>query len=75
MDHKLKTIVVLAVLLVFTVTAAIIIGTTQNTITGAVVNHPCECTSDADCNDNNPKTTDVCLYADSCIDSICLNKR
>ena len=73
--HLLKTILVLALLLVFTITAAVIIGTTQNSITGATTAIHCECQTDADCDDNNPETTDVCLYADSCIDAICLNKR
>lgn len=75
MHHKTKTIFVIAILLLFTITAALIIGTAQNSITGAVTGIRCECKTDADCNDNNPITTDVCLYSDSCIDAICIHKR
>ena len=75
MHHTTKTIMVITILLVFTITAAIIIGSAQNSITGAVTAKPCECKIDSDCNDNNPLTTDVCLYSDSCQDSLCIHRR
>jgi len=75
MHHKTKSIIVLATLFLLMVSLAILMNKTQNTITGAVVKQPCECKADSDCDDNNPETTDVCLYPDSCIDSICINKR
>jgi hypothetical protein len=74
MDYKKKSIVTVAILVLFMVGTGVFINNLEGTITGSVVNPLCECSEDADCDDSNTCTEDVCLYADNCEAALCVNK-
>jgi len=74
MDYKTKSIITIAVIIVFMVIIGVFINDLDNKITGAVIKPVCECTDDLDCDDNNPCTEDICLYPEDCKASICIHK-
>ncbi len=73
MDYKIKSIITVVVLVAFMVGTGVFINNLEGTITGAVVAPACECSSDSDCDDRNKCTEDICLYADNCEASLCVN--
>ena len=75
MDYKTKSILTLLVIVIFMVVIAVFVNNLEGTITGTTVKPVCKCTEDNDCNDNNPCTEDICLYADDCLASLCINKK
>ncbi len=74
MDYKIKSILTVGILIVFMVGTGIFINNLEGTITGAVVSPACDCVEDADCDDNNKCTIDICLYPEECEASLCINK-
>jgi len=74
MDHKTKSTLTLIVLIGFMTVIAFFTNNLQSKITGTVVKPVCKCTNNIDCNDQDPCTEDICLYADSCEAAICINK-
>jgi hypothetical protein len=74
MNYKTKSVLTVLVLAAFMVGTGIFINNLEGTITGAVIVPVCECSSDADCDDGNSCTEDICLYADDCEASLCINK-
>lgn len=74
MDYKTKSIITVSVLVLFMVITAIFINNLEGAVTGAVVTPACKCDENADCNDNNPSTEDICLYPEDCEASLCINK-
>jgi len=75
MDYKIKSVVTIAVIVAFMASVAFVINNLESEITGAVVKPICDCLEDYDCDDNDPCTEDICLYADSCEAAICVNNR
>jgi len=74
MDYKTKSAITVGILVVFMVSVGVFINNLEGAITGAVVAPVCDCTVDADCDDGNDCTVDVCLYADDCEASLCVNR-
>ncbi len=74
MDFKTKSMVTISVLVLFMAITAVFINNLEGTITGSIIVPACECGEDADCDDNNPETEDICLYPENCEASICVNK-
>ena len=74
MEHR-KTVFVnlaiLAVAMIFLAAVTIKFGFNDG-VTGTAVKCDVECSSDADCDDNNELTRDVCLYPKDC-SSKCFN--
>ncbi len=75
MHHNTKSILTIAVLIVFMVVIAVFINNLEGEITGAVVKPQCKCMDDVDCNDNDPCTEDICLYKESCEAAVCVNTK
>jgi hypothetical protein len=75
MDHKIKSILTIAILIGFMAVVAVVINNLEGEITGAVIKPQCKCADNADCNDDNPCTEDICLYADNCEAAVCINSR
>jgi hypothetical protein len=75
MDYKVKSIITIVVLIGFMATVAIVINNLEGEITGAVVRPICKCIDNFDCNDNDPCTEDICLYADNCEAAVCVNNK
>ncbi len=75
MDYKVKSAITIGVLVVFMLSIAVFINNLEGAITGAVVAPVCECSEDADCDDGDACTRDLCLYPDNCEASLCVNKR
>ena len=75
MNYKTKSLVTIAVLVVFMGMVGVFINNLEGSITGAVVVPACACSADADCNDGNSCTADICLYADECEAALCVNKQ
>ena len=74
MDYKIKSALTIAVLVGLMVTVGVFINNLEGAITGAVVAPVCDCVEDADCDDGNECTVDICLYPDDCEASLCVNK-
>jgi len=74
MDYKTKSLLTVAVLLAFMIVTGIFINNLEGRITGSVVIPVCECSEDADCDDGNECTEDICLYADNCEASLCIHR-
>ena len=74
MNYKTQSIITIAVIAAIMISIGVVVGTVGNDITGAVVKEG-ECYNDADCNDNNSMTEDICLYAESCSAAKCINKK
>lgn len=75
MNYKTKSAVTIAVIGLFMVTVAVFINNLEGAITGAVVKPACECSEDADCDDGNSCTEDICLYPENCEASLCVSKQ
>ena len=73
MNYKTQSLITIGVVLVIMVSVGIFIGSMDSKVTGAVTKE-CECSSDFDCNDNNPCTEDICLYPETCNAAKCINK-
>ena len=74
MDYKTKSVLTVTVVVLLMIIVAVFINNLQGTITSASVLSACECSEDSDCDDNHPCTEDICLYADECEASLCVNK-
>ena len=74
MNHKTRSILTVSVIFALMISTGILIGLSDTSMTGAAVKE-CRCTQDSDCNDNNPYTEDICLYAESCAASKCINRK
>ena len=74
MHYKTKSLLTIGVLVGMMLVVAVAINNLEGTVTGAVVKPICDCTEDSDCDDSNPDTEDVCLYADNCEAALCVNK-
>lgn len=74
MDYKTQSILTVTALLAIMVVVGVSIGQLENSITGAAIEPACQCTEDAECDDNNPETNDICINADKCLESYCLHK-
>ena len=66
--------VTIVIIVGFMLLVAIAIINIEGNITGAVIKPVCECTQDADCDDSDQCTEDLCLYSESCEASLCVNK-
>ena len=75
MDYKTKSVLTVVILIGFMATVAVFINNLESEVTGAVIKPQCKCIIDSDCNDNNPCTNDICLYADNCEAAVCVNKQ
>ena len=75
MDHRTKSILTLIVLIGIMAAVAVVINNLEGEITGAIIKPQCKCMDNADCNDDNPCTEDMCLYADNCKAAVCVNNR
>ena len=75
MHYKTQSTITISILMVVMVIVGVLINMINGTITGATVYPVCKCSSDADCDDDNECTEDICLYADDCISSVCINKK
>ena len=73
MHHNTQSILTIIVLIIFMAVVAFVINNLEGEVTGAVIKPQCKCTADSDCNDNDPCTEDICLYADYCEASVCVN--
>ena len=51
---------------------AFTINNLQDSVTGASVAPVCECSENIDCDDSDPATEDICLYADDCEAATCV---
>jgi len=71
MNHKIQLAITITVMISIMIGIGVLIGTVGNNLTGAAVQN-CECQTDADCNDFNPMTKGVCLYAESCTSAKCI---
>lgn len=74
MDYKIKSILTVVILVGFMAAVAVFINNLESEITGAIIKPVCKCTTNSDCDDNDPCTEDICLYADNCEAAICVNK-
>ncbi len=75
MNHRIKSIITIAIIIGIMSTIAVFINNLESEITGAVIRPQCKCTANPDCDDNNPCTQDICLYADNCEAAVCVNKQ
>ncbi|MBW2981843.1 hypothetical protein KY343_03080 [Candidatus Woesearchaeota archaeon] len=73
MHHKTKSILVIVILVGFMAIVAVLVNNLEGEITGAVIKPQCRCIDNSDCDDNNPCTEDICLYADNCKAAVCIN--
>ena len=75
MNHKIKSTVTIVAVLFLMFGIGIMINSPGNSITGAAVlnEEGCACSVDADCDDGDPCTADICLYAELCEASLCIN--
>ena len=74
MNYKIHSAMTIFLLLGMMVFVGVMINDLDNQITGAVIAPVCECQEDIDCDDADPSTTDICLYADDCESATCLNE-
>lgn len=74
MHYKTQSAITIGALVAFMVLVGFFINQMDLDITGAVVAPVCECDEDADCDDSNPETEDICLYPETCTASLCINK-
>lgn len=72
MDYQSKSILIVMVIIGLMLTAAIIINF-KGGIAGAVVK-TCLCRENADCDDGNPCTEDLCINKEECSSAFCVNK-
>ncbi|MEE9525760.1 MAG: hypothetical protein V3V78_04105 [Candidatus Woesearchaeota archaeon] len=75
MNYKTKSTITILALVAFMVGTGIFINNLEGTITGSVVVPTCECSEDADCDDSNSCTEDICLYPENCEAAICVNNQ
>jgi hypothetical protein len=73
MDYKVKSALTIGVLLSLMLVTAVFINNLEGSITGAVVEPACECAADAECDDGDSCTEDICLYKEDCLSAICVN--
>ncbi|MBD3355293.1 hypothetical protein GF361_04895 [Candidatus Woesearchaeota archaeon] len=73
MNYKTKSIITVVILVSFMVGTGVFINNLEGTITGSIVVPVCECGEDADCDDGDKCTGDICLYADDCEASLCIH--
>lgn len=74
MHYKTKSVLTIAVLVGFMVVVAVVINNIEGRITGAAIKPICECSANADCDDGDTCTEDICLYQDDCAASTCVHK-
>jgi hypothetical protein len=74
MHYKTKSALTIGTLVAIMIVIGVFINQMDLNITGAIVAPVCNCDEDADCDDGNPETEDICLYPESCKASTCVNK-
>ena len=72
MDHKIKSVVLVSVLLAMMITIGLLININQG-VTGAVVSSSITCYEHSDCDDRIAETEDICRNPGTEY-SLCVNK-
>ncbi|MBD3249213.1 hypothetical protein GF336_04150 [Candidatus Woesearchaeota archaeon] len=75
MNYKVKSAITVSVLIAFMLSVGIMINNFESEITGAAIAPVCECSEDADCDDDDRCTEDICLYPESCEASLCVHDK
>ncbi len=73
MNYKIKSAITVSIIVAFMLGVGIMVNNLESEITGAAIAPVCECSEDADCDDNDPCTEDICLYPGSCEASTCVH--
>lgn len=73
MNFRTRSLIAVAILLGMMIVIALVVN---NVDTGGLTSRvvQCECKEDADCDDGDACTEDMCLYPENCAASRCVNK-